>query len=124
MTSVGEILRTQRKTQGREVDEIAAHLCIVSGYVRSIERDDLKDLPGVFFYKSFVKQYAAAVGLDYTQLQSGVEALTALEEPPALPYPASQPAAWWQPAVSKLTQLRILLLRPGKIGEWAADRKL
>jgi transcriptional regulator with XRE-family HTH domain len=91
MTSVGEILRTQRKNQGCEVDEIAAKLCITSSYVSSIERDDLKTLPGVFFYKSFVKQYAATVGLDYAPLRSLVEALVALEPAPALPRLDSRP---------------------------------
>jgi cytoskeletal protein RodZ len=85
MTSVGDVHRTQRKMLGQEVTEIADKLCITSSYVSAIERDDLKNLPGVFFYKSFVKQYAAIVGVDYSSLQSDVEALAAAEEPPALP---------------------------------------
>jgi cytoskeletal protein RodZ len=82
MSSVGEILRTQRKSQGFEVTEIAAALCITSSYVSSIENDDFKNLPGIFFYKSFVKQYAAIVGVDPEVLRPRVEALVTPQEPP------------------------------------------
>src|SRR4051794_38346352 len=85
MTSVGEILRTERKRQGREIAEIAANLRIVPAYVSSIERDDFKDLPNTFFYKSFVRQYAETIGLDYQSLRSSVNALVAVDEPPAPP---------------------------------------
>ena len=124
MPSVGEILRTQRKTQGREVTEIAETLCVIPSYVSSIEQDDLKSLPGTFFYRSFVKQYAAAVGLDYTPLRSSVEALVALEEPPVLPHAESRLSITLRTWSSKALQLRTLLLHPGKIGEWASGRQL
>jgi cytoskeletal protein RodZ len=85
MTSVGETLRRERQAQGREMTEIAEDLCITQRYLRAIEEDDLKSLPGTFFYKSFVKQYASLLGLDETKLQAGVDALTATEEPLPLP---------------------------------------
>src|SRR6202051_1583424 len=88
MTSVGETLRRERQAQGREMLEIAEDLCITQRYLRAIEKDDIKSLPGSFFYKSFVKQYAAILGLDEKLLQPGVEALTAPPEPePLLPGP-------------------------------------
>jgi cytoskeletal protein RodZ len=90
MASVGEILRTQRKNQGFEVTEIAAALCITSSYVCSIENDEFKNLPGIFFYKSFVKQYAAIVGVDHDVLRPCVEALVTPEEAPA-PRPEDSP---------------------------------
>jgi cytoskeletal protein RodZ len=85
MTSVGEILRRERQAQGREMSEIAEDLCITQRYLKALEEDDLKSLPGAFFYKSFVKQYAALLGLDESKIQAGVNALTANEEPPPLP---------------------------------------
>src|ERR1700676_707792 len=85
MTSVGEILRRARVTQGREITEIAEELCIARGYLHAIEEDDLQSLPGNFFYKSFVRQYAGILGVDEKQLQAGVEALTA--PPDLLPAP-------------------------------------
>jgi transcriptional regulator with XRE-family HTH domain len=89
MTSVGEILRRERLAQGREMPEIAEDLCITQRYLRAMEEDDIKSLPGTFFYKSFVKQYALLLGLDETKLLAGVEALTATEEP--LPLPGANP---------------------------------
>lgn len=87
MTSVGTILRTERETQGRELAEIAEELCIMQRYLRAIEKDDLKSLPGSFFYKSFVKQYAVILGVDEKLLQPGVDALTAPVEPDPPPGP-------------------------------------
>ena len=89
MTSVGEILRRERQAQGREVPEIAEDLCITQRYLRAIEEDDIKSLPGTFFYKSFVKQYASLLGLDEEKLLTGVDELTASEEP--LPLPGANP---------------------------------
>lgn len=85
MNSVGATLKTERERQGRETAEIADKLCITQRYLRAIEQDDLSSLPGSFFYKSFVKQYAAALGMDETLLNPGVDALTRTLEPPPLP---------------------------------------
>jgi cytoskeleton protein RodZ len=89
MTSVGEILRRERQAQGREMSEIAEDLCITQRYLQAIEEDDLKSLPGAFFYKSFVKQYATLLGLDEAKLQPGVVAIAATAEP--LPLPGANP---------------------------------
>ncbi len=89
MNSVGAILKAERERQGREMAEIAEELCITKNYLRAIERNDLQSLPGSFFYKSFVKQYAAILQVDETLLRPGMEALTASLEPPALPGAAS-----------------------------------
>jgi len=75
MTSVGIQLRSAREEQQRSLAEIAQDLCITQGYLRAIEEDDLNGLPGVFFYKSFVKQYARSLGVDLKLLQPGIEAM-------------------------------------------------
>jgi cytoskeleton protein RodZ len=87
MTSVGEILRSERESQGRGLAEIAEELCITQRYLRAIEQDDLQTLPGIFFYKSFVRQYAAILRIDHKTLQPGVDELTLAAEPaaPAVP---------------------------------------
>src|SRR6266481_5488934 len=89
MTSVGDTLRTERERQGRATAEIAEELCITQRYLRAIEEDDLKSLPGTFFYKSFVRQYAALLNLDPLKLRAGVDKLTAVEEP--VPLPGAEP---------------------------------
>ena len=86
MTSVGQILKTERERQGRDAAEVAGALCITQRYLRAIEQDDLKSLPGTFFYKSFVRQYAAIVGVDESSLQPGILALAAAVEAPPMPH--------------------------------------
>src|SRR5262249_12744435 len=83
MTSVGNTLRKERERQQRAVSEIAEELCITQRYLLALEEDDLKSLPGTFFYKSFVRQYASLLGLDATKLQPGIERVTGEDQPPA-----------------------------------------
>lgn len=85
MNSVGRILRSARERQGRAVAEIADELCLTQQYLRAIEEDDVKNLPGTFFYKNFVRQYAAIVGVKESEIKAGVEALAAAAEEPVLP---------------------------------------
>jgi len=91
MNSVGRILRSARERQGRAVAEIADELCLTQQYLRAIEEDDVKSLPGTFFYKNFVKQYAAIVGVKEVEIRAGIETLTASLEEPALPGTLAQP---------------------------------
>jgi cytoskeleton protein RodZ len=99
MNSVGSILKAERERQQREVAEIAGELCITQRYLRAIEQDDLKNLPGSFFYKSFAKQYAAILGIDETALFPGIAALTALAEPPPDPGTHRKPIRDMDPIV-------------------------
>ena len=89
MNSVGAILKTERERQGLDTAQIAEKLCITQRYLRAIENDDLAGLPGIFFYKSFVKQYAATLGVDDTLLVPGLDALTRAAAP--LPLPGGDP---------------------------------
>ena len=91
MTSVGDTLRRERERQQRAVSEISEELCITQRYVLAIEQDDLKSLPGSFFYKSFVKQYAALLNLDPVKLQAGIEKIAG-EDTPA-PLPGAEPVS-------------------------------
>lgn len=91
MNSVGRILRSARERQGRAVAEIADELCLTGQYLRAIEEDDVKSLPGTFFYKNFVKQYAAIVGVKDAEIRAGIEALAAAVEEPVLPGTLAQP---------------------------------
>jgi cytoskeleton protein RodZ len=97
MTSVGTILRSARESQGRGVAEIAEELCITQRYLCAIEKDDLKSLPGTFFYRSFVRQYAVIVGVPEQQIRRGLDELTAGEEDPPLPGQRGSPCPVREP---------------------------
>ena len=101
MNSVGRILRSARERQSRAVAEIADELCLTQQYLRAIEEDDVKSLPGVFFYKNFVKQYAAIVGVKDSEIRAGIEALAAAAEEPVLPgTPVQHPLRPMDPIVA------------------------
>jgi cytoskeletal protein RodZ len=95
MNSVGRILRSARERQGRDLTDIADELCLTQQYLRAIEEDDVKSLPGAFFYKNFVRQYAAILGVKESEIRSGVQALAdAAEEAlqsAGLPQPPLRP---------------------------------
>jgi cytoskeleton protein RodZ len=99
MTSVGATLRSARENQGRVLAEIAEELCVTQRYLRAIEADDLKVLPGIFFYKSFVKQYAAILKLDPKQFYTALATLDPAPEtlvtevPRSTMEPTSKPLA-------------------------------
>ena len=72
MITVGQKLRNERIRQGRELKPIADELKISSRYLKAIEDEDWAQLPGGFFGRSFVRQYAAALGLDPAEYEKAV----------------------------------------------------
>ena len=62
--SLGEKLRQAREERGISIGEVAEQTRISSLYLKSIEDDNYKPLPGGIFNKGFVKAYAKYVGVD------------------------------------------------------------
>ena len=85
MTSIGSTLRNARESQQRTLSDVAQELCITQGYLAAIERGEVENLPGVFFYKNFARQYAALLGIDEAVIRPQLEALSAAEDPPPHP---------------------------------------
>ena len=81
MTSVGSMLRGERESQGRSITEIADKLCVTQSYVRALEENDVAGVPGLFFYKSFAKQYAAILGMDEKLIRPALDAMAEPESP-------------------------------------------
>jgi cytoskeleton protein RodZ len=81
MTSVGSMLRGERESQGRSIVEIAEKLCVTQCYVRALEENDVAGVPGLFFYKSFAKQYAAILGMDEKLIRPALDAMAEPESP-------------------------------------------
>ncbi|MDQ3322137.1 MAG: helix-turn-helix domain-containing protein [Acidobacteriota bacterium] len=62
--TLGEKLRQAREARGISISEIAEQTRIAPLYIKSIEEDDYRTLPGGIFNKGFVKSYAKYVGID------------------------------------------------------------
>jgi cytoskeleton protein RodZ len=86
MFSIGERLRQERLRRGLEIDQIAERTRISSRYLEAIEAEDLAKLPGGFFTRSFVRQYARFLDLDDPELDAELDRFTRTAEP-ALPPP-------------------------------------
>ena len=59
----------------QDLAQLAEALCITKRYLIAIEADDLKVLPGIFFYKSFVRQYAQYLKLDPKRFDAQLRAM-------------------------------------------------
>ncbi len=85
MESVGPKLRHAREAQGRTLEEINSGTRISVKILQAIEADDLSSFSSAFLYKSFARQFAEAVGLDYSELSSSVNATAERIPAPRMP---------------------------------------
>jgi len=73
MTSIGETLRRERLKRNLELDQISRDLKISSRLLEAIEEEKFDKLPGGVFTKSFVLQYARALGIDDEEIAGEVQ---------------------------------------------------
>src|SRR5580704_2543905 len=86
MFTVCEVLQRARLDQGIDLATVAARTKIKAKYLQAIEADDRRNLPGGFFYKSFVHQYAKFLGVDTSVIDDEID--RALRADAALPLPS------------------------------------
>lgn len=72
MTSPGTLLRQERERQQRTIVALASETRIPSRYLEAMEQGDYSALPGDFFYRTWTKQYATALGLDSPELWEAI----------------------------------------------------
>jgi cytoskeletal protein RodZ len=106
MRSVGEILRQARLAKGLNIEEVATRLKIKPTYLSAIEENELSELPGVFFYRSFVQQYARALDLDSATIDGELDRVTSSAPPPPLPGQDGLPVATRRPEYSSGSRFR------------------
>lgn len=68
MNEIGEILKEARIEQGYTLDDLQQTTKIQKRYLQAIEDGNVDILPGRFYARAFVKQYADIVGLDGEEL--------------------------------------------------------
>jgi cytoskeletal protein RodZ len=64
MASLGETLKEARLKKGLSLKELATKTRIQAHFLEAIEENHLDVIPGSFFRKSFVRQYADELGVD------------------------------------------------------------
>ena len=64
LTGLGELLRNARKAKGYSLDDLQEKTKIQKRYLAGIEEEDFSNMPGAFYIRAFIKQYAEAVGVD------------------------------------------------------------
>jgi cytoskeletal protein RodZ len=64
VTDFGQRLRRARESRGISLRQVANVTRITVRALEAVERNDLSRLPGGIFTRSFVRAYAAEVGLD------------------------------------------------------------
>lgn len=85
MESVGQKLRAIRLQQGLSLEDISAKTRLSKKNLQAIENDDLSLAGSSFFYKSFVRQFAQHLKLDYQQIAPAVEELARTLPEPLMP---------------------------------------
>ncbi len=73
MQTLGERLRAVREKKGRSIQELAAVTRIRSDYFEAIEDDRPEQFPGPFFYRSFLRQYAALLELPESAIEPEIQ---------------------------------------------------
>lgn len=64
MQEFGELLRNAREAQGMTLEEVEKVTKIRRKYLEAIENGDVSEMPGEVQLRGFIRNYAAAVGLD------------------------------------------------------------
>ncbi|MDQ0214217.1 cytoskeletal protein RodZ [Oikeobacillus pervagus] len=68
MTELGNRLKEARKAKGLSLEQIQEMTKIQKRYLIGIEEGNYDIMPGQFYVRAFIKQYAEAVGLDPEEL--------------------------------------------------------
>jgi cytoskeleton protein RodZ len=85
MESVGHKLREARTRLGLTLEQVSADTRIALKNLRAIESDDLSSINSPFFYRSYVRQFASVVKLDYETIASAVQQAAGTMPEPVLP---------------------------------------
>jgi len=83
MTSIGETLRRERLQQGLDLQQLSKTTKIGTRMLQAMEQNDFSKLPGGVFTRSFIRQYAVALGLQATALDEQLAHLQSTAEEPA-----------------------------------------
>lgn len=96
--SEDNLLRRARLDRGMELQDVARHTCLSPGIVARIDSGRWDELPAGIYARSYIRSFAAAVGVNPAAALAACEdRLPRADDPlPALlATPPSDPPAWW-----------------------------
>src|SRR5437868_5893738 len=85
MESVGSQLRQARLSLGLTLEQACAKTRISTNNLQAIEDDNFTGFTSAFFYRSFVRQFAEYLNLDYNRLAPAVREVTDTIPEPLIP---------------------------------------
>ncbi|MBH0229343.1 helix-turn-helix domain-containing protein [Halobacillus yeomjeoni] len=65
---IGQRLKEARESKGLSLEEVQETTKIQKRYLQAIEKNEFSVLPGKFYTRAFIREYASAVGLDPEQV--------------------------------------------------------
>ncbi|NMD69546.1 helix-turn-helix domain-containing protein [Bacillus sp. DNRA2] len=68
MNELGSRLKQAREEKGLSLDDLQTLTKIQKRYLQGIEEGNYSMMPGKFYVRAFIKQYAEAVGIDHEEL--------------------------------------------------------
>jgi cytoskeletal protein RodZ len=72
-TTIGTLLKSTRKKNNISIEQVAQQTKININILKSLEDDDLNNLPNKTYVRGFVRNYAKAVGLDINEAKNSLE---------------------------------------------------
>lgn len=113
MASLGQKLKEERLRQGKQLRAIAEDLRIGSRYLEAIEAEDWKQLPGGFFNRSFIRQYAQALGFNPTKIE---EEFASIVKPEPAQVDLDALAAAHDPRAKRSEEKKLISVEPLRTG--------
>jgi len=81
VTGLGDRLREARTAKGYTLEDLQTITKIQKRYLSGIENEDYSMMPGSFYVRAFIKQYAEAVGVDSDEMLALYQETTPSELP-------------------------------------------
>lgn len=83
MSELGQILKQARKERGLSLEQLEQKTKIRKRYLEAIEEQNFSVLPGSFYVRAFIKNYAEAVGLNPEEILRLYGNVLPQNEPPS-----------------------------------------